>query len=203
MLMSYVSGSVSPGIALLVKAHAEQVPDSRADLSELQAFGGALLSSTPAEAMSETALSSVLGKLDQLETAPAQRVARDPGPLPQAIADAIGVDFQDIPWKWRLPGLAEYEFDDFDGETVSLIRAKPGTRIPQHTHEGREATLILTGALRDGDIVYHRGDISLTDERDDHRPEIVGDEVCHCLAVVSGSLRYTGFFSRALNYLAE
>ncbi|MEM9147175.1 MAG: ChrR family anti-sigma-E factor [Pseudomonadota bacterium] len=203
MLSSYAAGAVSPGIALLVEAHSEQAPDSRANLAELQALGGELLASQPGVEMDVGALDSVLSRLGDLPDGRRPSAGFTSGPLPQAVVDAVGVGFEQIPWKFRLPGLSEYRFEGFEDETVSLIRARPGVRIPQHTHEGHEATLVLTGALRDGDVVYRRGDISLNDESDDHCPEIVGEELCHCLAVVTGSLRYTGFFSRALNYLAE
>lgn len=203
MLTSYASGNATPGLALLVRAHAEQSPDSRVALDALESAAGALFSTGPEAAMSSGALDCVLSRLDDESDALISRRELENGPLPRTVIDAVGIDFDAIPWKFRLPGLHEYKLEDYDGESVSLIRARPGVRIPQHTHEGREATLVMTGALRDGETVYRRGDISVNDETDDHQPEIVGDEVCHCLAVMSGSLRYTGFFSRALNYLAE
>ncbi len=72
-------------------------------------------------------------------------------------------------------------------------------RILQHTHVGDEATLVLTGSMRDGDRLLSRGDVAFADQNDDHHPEIVGDETCVCLVVLSGPMRFTGPVGRALN----
>jgi len=91
--------------------------------------------------------------------------------------------------------------EGFEAETVSLVRARPGVRIPVHSHSGEEATLILAGQMRDADRVYCRGDVAAADDHDDHRPEIVGPDTCLCLLVLSGKLRFTGMFGPVLNLL--
>ena len=80
-----------------------------------------------------------------------------------------------------------------------MLRAKPGTSIPSHTHDGQEATLVLSGLLEDGDTVLGPGDALQVDHHHDHTPRIIGDEVCICLIVMSGKMKFTGPFSRALN----
>ena len=81
------------------------------------------------------------------------------------------------------------------------MRARPGVRVPAHTHGGREATLVLAGEMRDGAQVLGRGDVALADERHDHAPEIVGATTCICLLVLTGRMRFTGRFGWALNRL--
>ena len=200
MLARYATGSVSPGLALLISTHLDTAADSRSIVADLDAAAGALFGGEPPAPLAPDALDRVLARLNT----PAQEPRHpDPGPLPQSLADRIGIDFDRIPWRFRLPGLSEYQLEGFGPESVSLLRARPGAGIPQHTHQGEEATLVLTGAMQDGDAVYRAGDVALAGEDDDHRPRIIGDEVCHCLVVMSGPLRFTGVLSRALNYLGE
>lgn len=203
MLADYASGAASPGVSLLVAAHLTHAPESRAKVSAYEAVGGALLADEAAVPVSASALDRVLAALDEADAQAEPCARRKAGPLPRPVIDVIGKDFDAIPWRFRLPGLSEYELEGFQGEKVSLLRAKPGTGIPQHTHEGRELTLVLSGAMQDGDEVYRAGDVAINTEEDDHHPRIIGDEVCYCLVVMDGGLRFTGRFSRALNLLAE
>jgi putative transcriptional regulator len=157
----------------------------------------------------EEPLDMAAGSLDavfaRIDAAPMEPVCaeRSPSPLPHPVVDRLGVAFDSIPWKFQLPGVSAYDFDGFGDEKVQLLRAKPGAKVPQHTHEGPEMTLVMQGSLMDGGIVYNAGDVAVNDEDDDHRPEIIGDEVCYCLIVQQGDLKFTGRFSRLLNYLGE
>ncbi|MEM7507910.1 MAG: ChrR family anti-sigma-E factor [Pseudomonadota bacterium] len=204
LLADYAAGAASPGTSLLIATHLTQAPESRAKVSELEAVGGAVLSQEPAAEMRPDALDKALAMLD----APCDADASEPAtngesPLPRPVMEALGLTFSEIPWKFRLPGVSEYEFDGFGEEKVSILRARPGAALPQHTHKGCEMTLVMTGALQDGEEVYRAGDLAVNDEDDDHRPQIVGEEICHCLVVMNGSLHFTGTFSRALNFLGE
>jgi len=203
MLADYASGAATPGVALLIATQATQVPETLERIGELERLGAALMQSEPAMELDERALDAVLAKLDEPDAGAMTAQHHDAGPLPQPLIDAIGRDFNALPWKFRLPGVSEYVLEGFEGERVSLLRAKPGSGVPQHTHQGRELTLILTGAMHDGDAVYRAGDLAVNDEHVDHSPRIVGDEICHCLIVMEGRIRFTGRFSRALNLLAE
>ncbi|MGF1447752.1 MAG: ChrR family anti-sigma-E factor [Pikeienuella sp.] len=203
LLIGYANGAISPALALLVSAHLEQAERSLEIVSDLQAAGGALMLDDVPATLAEGALDQVLAAIDDDPGAPAGETVRaelDPGPLPAELIQVIGVDFDQIPWKLRLPGIAEYEIEGFGAERVCLVRGRPGAGIPQHTHSGNEITLVLTGALQDGDMLFEAGDISINDEHDEHMPRVTGCETCYCLVVLSGPLRFTGMFSRALNY---
>ena len=202
LVRDYAAGLTSPGIALLVASRMERAPAARSAAARTERLGGALLGEAPAAEMSGDALDAVFGRIATAEAGPAPRHF-DGGPLPDALMPAIGRDFDRIPWRFRLPGVSEYRLDGFEGEHVSLLRARPGASVPQHTHEGQEATLILTGAMEDGGRVLGPGEVAINDEEDEHKPRIVGTEICHCLIVMSGALHFTGRFGRALNLLAE
>ena len=203
LLADYASGTASAGVSLLVASHLTYSPESRGVVEKLDRIGGACFAESDVPSMPDVALSAVFARIDLEEDAITIEDGPEPVPLPRPVLDVVGMPFDAIPWRFRLPGVSEYELDGFGDEKVSLLRARPGTGTFQHTHKGREMTLVLAGAMQDGDCVYRAGDLAVNDEDDDHRPQIVGDDTCYCLVVMSGGLHFTGPFSRALNFLGE
>ena len=201
-LADYASGALSSGLSLLIASHLTQAPESRARVQEMEAVGGELLAVSENVDMSAGALEAVMSRLNGMD-GPGVPEPQDPCTLPRPLVDAIGTRFDDIPWKFRLPGVASHDLDAFPDEKVTLLRARPGSTVPQHTHEGTEMTLVMQGIMLDDGIEYRRGDVAVNDEHDDHRPKIIGDETCYCLIVQQGDLRFTGRFSRLLNYIGE
>lgn len=184
-------------------------PESRQAVAEAEGMGGALLAAAEPEAMAEHALDAVFAAIDKGEDMDQDRSdarsADRNGPLPAAVIDAVGMPFDQIPWKFRMPGVSVYDLDAYagEGEKVQMLRARPGVTVPQHTHHGSELTLVLQGTLLDQGIAYHAGDLAMNDEDDDHCPRVIGTETCYCLIVQRGDLRFTGKFSRILNLLGE
>jgi putative transcriptional regulator len=202
LLSAYAAGSLSEGLRLLVASHLSINPASRAKVCRLEAIGGALLRDSAAVETGADCLEGALARIDGPEgRADAGAETPHDEVLPAPLRRALGVGSADIRWRFLLPGLSEHRLEGFEGEEVSLLRAKPGVRILQHTHAGDEATLVLSGRLKDGGAVFARGDVSLADHTDDHHPEVVGSEVCVCLVVLSGGMRFTGPVGRALNIL--
>jgi putative transcriptional regulator len=204
LLAGYAQGTLSRGMSLLVASHLTYCAECRDKVSRLEVLGGVLLRDTPVADVTAPSLASVLARIDASVAEPAPELgfeSRDEQApyLPAPVRQLLAASGREIRWRFLLPGLSEYRFEGFDGEAVSLLRARPGIRILAHTHEGDEATLVLRGQLRDGDRVYARGEVSLADHHDDHRPEIVGDETCLCLVVLTGNMRFTGPVGRALN----
>lgn len=201
LLAAYADGALSEGMSLLVASHLTFCPACREQVARFEALGGAMLASEDGRA-EPPSLDAVLARLEAPETPAAAGFDVGDGRgtcLPSSLRAAVGAHEDDIRWRFLLPGLSEHRLEGFADEDVRLLRARPGVRILSHTHSGQEATLLLSGAMRDGERVYTRGDVALADQTDDHHPEIVGDEVCLCLIVLSGRMRFTGRFGRALN----
>lgn len=205
ILADYASGAASPGVSLLVASHLTYSAESRAAVAAFEGLGGALFADQTPEAMAPDARERALELLDAPLPPKANGavIPKQSARLPAPILSLLDTDEARLPWRFRLPGVSEYELPGFGDEHVSLLRARPGAGIPQHTHEGTELTLILSGEMEDGGTVYRRGDVAVNTEEDDHRPRIRGTETCICLIVMDGGLRFTGRFSRALNVLAE
>lgn len=203
MVASYAAGTLGEGMSLLVATHLTYCEKCREDVARYEAMGGALLDTV--EHCNASAGPSLEATLALIDAAPEFDVEPDAAPalqsstIPTPVLAALGVAEEDIKWKFKLPGISAYDFDGFEGERVQLLRATPGATIPSHTHDGDESTLVLSGQLMDGDRILRRGDVVHADHHDDHTPQIIGDEVCICLIVMSGKLKFTGPYSRALN----
>lgn len=212
LLADYACGVASPGVSLIVAAHLTQAPESRRRLADFERIGGVLLREQEPEAVTDSSWDRVMARIDQTPPSEAVNIEatmqactqqQAPSPLPKPVLDHIGMGFDEIPWKFLLPGVASYDATTEQDEQIMLLRARPGARVPKHTHKGVEMTLVMQGALADDGVVYRKGDLAVNDEHDDHCPKAVGDETCFCLIVQQGDLRFTGSFSRLLNFLGE
>ncbi|MEM7423759.1 MAG: ChrR family anti-sigma-E factor [Pseudomonadota bacterium] len=212
----YASGATTPGLTLLMAAHLTHSAQGRERVAAYEALCGAMLHDEAPSEMANGALDDVLCAIDAISPATprddaaagagaldAVQRAEACGPLPAPLQAHIGIPFDDIPWKFRLPGVAVYDLEGFGDQKVQILKARPGAAVPQHTHNGTELTLVLQGVLEDNGVEYREGDVAINDEDDDHRPRILGTEMCYCLIVQQGDLHFTGKFSRILNYLGE
>lgn len=95
-------------------------------------------------------------------------------------------------WQFAGPGVRVMELIREDGAKAELIRLEPGHGVPRHTHDGKEFTLVLTGAFDDGLSRYGAGEMSIADPEIEHRPVAEAGEVCIALAVTDGPLAFTG-----------
>lgn len=205
-LIAYADGSLPSGLSVLVASHLTYCPACRARVARFETVGGALLAEEAVAGVAAPDRGAVFARIDALpepRQAAAPAVAAGGGIFPAPLRAILGGDAESIRWRFLLPGLSEHRIAGFEGEDVSLLRARPGTKILAHTHEGEESTLVLAGMLRDGGRIYRAGDVAEADASHDHRPEIVGDETCICLVVLSGRMRFTGSVGRALNLLTH
>jgi putative transcriptional regulator len=118
--------------------------------------------------------------------------------LPPPLRAYLGHGLDAVRWRWLLPGLKEAQLGD---PGVTLLWAKGGRKMPTHTHEATEVTLVLAGAFGDVTGRYARGDIEIGDETLDHQPIVEKGEDCICFVVAEGALRLTGPFGRWIDKL--
>lgn len=191
LLIEYAAGSLSEAKSLLVATHLALCPACRKAVEDGEIVGGALLQSSAYTVNAGDPREPVTGS----GARDVQQAASDRGPLPAPLRDYIGTPFADIKWTpvWR--GLAEYPLPGF-GQGVRLLSIPGGGRMPRHTHEADELTLVLQGAFGDVTGHYARGDVATADPSIDHRPRADAGEQCICLAVEDGALRLTGWTGR-------
>lgn len=199
-MAQYASGDLGFGMSVLMASFVTLSPAARQQLDTLEQINGLLLDEAEQAAMSDDALDSVLDKLDApendtaLEGAPEIAANED---LPAPLRAVLDKPIEDVKWRFAYPGVRQVKLPIGDsGETVKLLKIKPGKASPRHTHSGVEATLVLRGAFRDGNRLYERGELALADQHIQHRPRTEGDEDCICLAVTDGALRFTDTLGR-------
>ncbi|HYI72547.1 MAG TPA: ChrR family anti-sigma-E factor [Skermanella sp.] len=208
LLLDYAAGSTSEAAGLALATHLALCPECREVVAQFESVGGALLEEIQPAAMPPDALDDLLARLDEPVPAPAPacRSTADVDalcPLPEPLRSYIGGDLQAIRWKQVMRGVDQVVVAVGRGRTgkvrARLLRIGPGIRIPRHTHDGTEMTLVLAGGFSDGDRQYQRGDFSFSDGEIDHSPVADDDGECLCLTVTDAPLRLTGPLMRLLN----
>jgi putative transcriptional regulator len=124
--------------------------------------------------------------------------------VPEPLHGYLGAPVSELAWVavWR--GMKAYALPEFEGrESVRLLSIEPNRRMPRHTHEGQELTLVLRGSFFDASGTFAKGDVATADPSVDHQPRAGADDVCLCLAVEDAPLRLTGFAGAMLNPVAS
>ena len=101
--------------------------------------------------------------------------------------------------KWTPLGRGAYQVQiptRDDETTVRLLRIPAGRPVPEHSHGGRELTLVLAGSFSDEQGRFARGDLEEADEDLQHQPVAGSEEDCICLAVTDAPLRFSSRFLR-------
>ncbi len=191
LLARYVAGTLPTPVNLAVGAHLELKEDNHAFVGSLESLAG--------EAVDEIAGAAVSNREKRLEDifsseASSEPAAREPGMIPMALAALVPHDIDTIPWRTKMPGYKECALGVIEGCEVNLLWIRPGRKMPAHTHEGSEITLVLDGAFSDSRGRYGRGDIALADEDVDHSPVAENNRPCICLAITDAPLRLTGSY---------
>lgn len=189
LLIEYASGALDEAKALLVATHLALCPTCRTAVKAGEAASAALAF--------ESATVDVLSAPDVVAIEVEQRQPAMPqGALdvPQPLRSYLGAPVSALGWRPVLRGMREYPLPEFAGRaTVRLLAIEPGKRMPRHTHDGRELTLVLQGSFADATGDYAKGDVATADASIDHQPQAGGRELCLCLAVEDAPLRLTGF----------
>jgi putative transcriptional regulator len=211
-LWDYHRGALPVGLSLVVTAHARGCAHCRESLRLLDAVGGALLEAAEPVQMEATALDLALARIERPEPSksltsgsePAVTPSRRSRPaflrgfdLPEGVAEAVTGRSFSAPGVWtaaiRLDGAPK-------NSRTYLMHVRAGMTMPIHSHTGREATLVLTGAFHDATGEYRAGDFILNEDDVTHAPAITED--CLCLISQDAPIRPQDWLGRCLQPFA-
>jgi len=203
ILLDYVTGTLDEATTLLVAAHLDLCPQSRALVDMMAHVGGVLLEEAEPVAMRDGAFDSVMALLEDrplpaASAAPVEASDDEMTMLPQVVRDRISACGGK--WSFVAPGVKGMDLgfeapqasaSSKPGE-VKLYRLEPGKGVPTHTHQGSEVTLVLTGAFADGRDRFGPGDVSVASPDITHKPVAEQGDVCFALAITDAPLQLTG-----------
>jgi putative transcriptional regulator len=205
LLLRHSGGRLSPVQSLVVTTHLPFCAQCRAAVRLGDDIGGTLLAEMPPDEMAADALSRTLVRLDATVT-PRGPEVRHPDwaaielasgvPLPASLQGTARPR-----WRWVAPGISRVTLDipgAARDERAYLLRVAPGTKLPEHGHNGWEATCVLSGHFTDSTVDYGPGDVAEMDGASIHQPVSGGDTGCICLIVRQGNLRPRGVIARLM-----
>ncbi len=198
LLMAYAAGTLPEAFSLIVATHISMCDECRARLGSFDAVGGKLLDECEVQPMEADSLNAVMAKIelgDPRETA-IRVPANTNGAVPAPLVDYIGRDFSSIKWRGLGGGVKHSVLKTGGKATARMLYIPAGMKMPDHGHNGLEATLVLQGAFSDEDGRYGRGDIEIADEDFDHTPIAEDGEDCICLAVTDAPLKFNSWIPR-------
>lgn len=198
LLAGYAAGALPKALHALVGAHLELSPQSRDYVSALEASLGRSFESEQTAKVAHRD-----ERLDAIFALDAAPVRAANAAVPKSLEHFFGKSFDEMTFRTVLPGVKECRVPTDDGTTAVLYRIRAGKKMPQHTHEGSEYTLVIRGAFSDVTGRYGRGDVAISDEDLDHTPIAEAGEECLCFAVMDAPLRLTGPIGRFFNRFVQ
>jgi len=204
LLFDYATGSLPEPVALVVASHASLCDQCRDQVRSVENIGGALLNSVEPIEVDEGSLESVMARLDEPEVGSELQTAGSDAEtaalVPEPLLPYLGRGLAHLAWRGVGRMFEEFTLQTkIKGFKATLMRLKPGTEMPVHTHRGTEYTLVLAGGYNDNGEQFARGDFALEDSSGEHRPIVDTGEPCLCLVVLDAPVKLTGAMGRLVN----
>ena len=206
VLIDYANDTLDEAAQLVVATHVALCPQCRAAVRTFECIGGALLE-TMAIAGADTITAPSESRLGPPAAAPARRDETMPPTDSSAAIDGVPPrvarllrNYDDSNWKWLGPGIQWKPIlpPGDDGIRAFLLKARPGTQMPDHKHDGIEWTQVLTGAFAHEFGHYGPGDFDEADDSVQHRPIVQRGETCICIVAMKGQLQLQGVIGKLI-----
>lgn len=210
LLLDYASGNLSEGWSLAVATHLALCPNCRRRLDAMEGAAGALLDKIVADhpvsgsdwdkMQARIACEPVSGVIERKpDVAGPQDRSHTTGVIPEPLRSYLGGDVENLKWRALGRGAFQIRIDTGDTATqVRLLKIPAGKPVPEHTHDGRELTLVLAGSFTDGEDLFARGDLEEADGDLLHTPTATEGEDCICLAVTEAPLKFSSWIVRLI-----
>ena len=197
LLLDYSSGALSEAWSIAVAAHLSKCSRCRASHAKLEEIGGSLLTDFTPEELSDDIFSNVLERLDEVGASVGNEIRKNSGwassyGIPSVVADYLDADTKKLPWKNLGLGVSQVVLETKDkSATARLLKIPAGKKVPHHSHNGRELTVIFSGGFTDETGSYGPGDIQEIHGNAEHQPWVREGEDCICLAVTEAPLKFS------------
>ncbi len=198
-LAAFAAGAMDEGRRLVVATHLDICPACRQAARAFEAVGGvALHDEAAALPLSADARKRALDSIEQ-DLASGQDLPAEKPAVAQAARQSALSAYPLGAWRWIGPGIYWRPVDLASPDTrVFMLKAAPGTALPDHSHTGIEWTAVLQGAFRHDHGRYGAGDFDEADESVEHNPRVEDGVECICLVAMQGQIRFKSLIGRLL-----
>ena len=202
LMLDYASGALSEGWALAVATHLSMCGSSSSFLRGMETIGGILLDEADEACISDKMFGSVLDKIDSdMMSSVGQKKPVDVrtfgSVVPKPLATYVGNDLEALAWKNLGLGVRHLPIELSDKtSSARLISIPAGKPVPEHSHSGRELTVVLSGGFHDVTGEYGPGDVQEAYGDLEHQPHARDSEDCIALAITDAPLRFSGIAAR-------
>jgi len=193
-LGAFAAGTLDEGRALVVATHVATCPACRKTVRAFERIGGAALEDVQPAALAADALENTLAALSAADASAGQaEPASSDVPAPLSHYRLGG-------WRWIGPGIywRPVGVPRESGTRVFMLKAAPGTKLPDHSHSGPEWTCVLQGAFRHQLGRYGVGDFDEADAEVAHQPVVDGDVECICVVALQGEIQLSSWLGRLI-----
>ena len=199
-LIRYAAGRLPDSFRRVIESHVT-VCQRCADAVDDATVMSAVACNSIAPARLNFDVDAFIGDLDEDDVAGPEQLKREQAPsvdLVSLIDQFVEVGgLESLRWRPAGRGVSFVRLrNGFDEGRLWLLRAAPGTVLPQHAHRGDELTLVLKGAYFNRNQLFAAGDIEEADEFVEHKPMVTDDEECICLAATDAPLKFRGWLPR-------
>lgn len=205
-VVAYSGGALPQALSVVAAAHLERCAHCRQRVWEADRIGGALVGMQQPSELAAGARDAMLALIDAAPPEAVQAVVHDadapappdPDRLPASLHPWFGPSMRELRWRRVAPGVQRIRARGVQAGELILLRIAPGSRLPLHSHQGSELTMILDGAYTDMLGHFGPGDVADLDENVRHQPVTAEGVPCICVAALDAPLRFSGWFARAL-----
>ena len=205
ILMSYAAGTTSPAVSLVVASHLTICSKCRDEVAKYEELGGHIVSNSDIASVNPNSINDIFKKIENTEDSREESVGNHNAfeEIPRVLQKYLpSGNTLTEKWKKALTGFKYFDINIGDDSAVAkMLAIPPSKKLPHHTHEGTEFTLVLQGGFSDENGNYDAGDVAIVDENHSHTPIADANEGCVCLVVFEGNLKFKGLLGPVLNYL--
>lgn len=202
-LTAFVGSALCEANSFVVAAHLMHCAACRDAAHDMEMIAGELLEHAEPSSIASTTRADCMSRLDtpSLGQEPPDIVA---SPTGNALLGPLEL-YDHGDWQWLGPGIQKQTIDvpSESGTRVFLLKAAPGTRLPDHKHVGSEWTCVLQGAFTHDGGRFGPGDFDEADSEFDHNPQVEHGVECVCLVAMNGEIKMKSLMGRMLQPLVK
>lgn len=212
LIQSFVNGDLPASLSAGIAIHAEMCPVCQKQIAQLTeevaeaSFEQAFLHKFCIDDAQDMSELSDINFDEMISDITDNNDIAQPQPTANASMSFKGEDYKlptvlshmEIGKTAQIGKLARARVQLNEGEIhTSLLHIEPGGSVPEHTHNGFELTVLLSGTFSDDEGEYVAGDFIMLDGRHQHNP--VSEHGCLCYTVANDSLHFTQGINKLLN----